>query len=530
MTDLERLRTPADYSDRIAQPSRRRVLIVGLATAAITMAMAAWRLRTGLAIIGDSGSYLAGASAIAQGRFFETPLVASFSELSLIDTVRNAGWSPYADFGIGLPFVIALFDLVLPLTTAAALVNLVSIGAITAGVVIGPWSPRRSSELWFRSVLGIALSCWPILRFTSAGVLSEPLFCAAVIWLVIMVVRRPSPDVRWLVAMGLLTVLIGMLRFVGPIVAVVVAVLLVQRGLRWRRAATWGTITAIGPLVATVIAAGGTRKISFHSLDSTDVFFTSRGIGGWFEASSGDQTATLLRMSFRPDLIDWMITSAAAVAACIVIWAWVARLRRRTTSPLEPTLVLAMMLALAVIPSMVFIDAVVKLENRILMPSGLLVISAAGWWFGRNSSTAFAWCALAAWTVVATHPWQWLERPEPPQPTNLTDVVRDLDPAYVVTNNADLVWWMTRTPARYLPDGYHDLSDRFYDTEPIMSALPCDLAATGGLVVVDTASTAARTVGELEQLVESGDFERRDVMVGDMASDIVAYVPTNKNC
>jgi len=501
------------------------------------MAIALWRSRGGLALIGDSGSYLAGASGVSQGRFFETPLVPSFSELSVIDTVRNVGWSPYADFGIGLPLVIALVHLVLPLNTAAVAVNVVSIGMIALGVVMGPWSPRRFSELWMRSVVAITVSCWPILIFTATGVLSEPLFCAALVWLAILLPRLDVHRTVSLVVLGALTILIGTVRFVGPIVAIIVAVLLLQRRVAPRRVVAWTAITALGPLVATWAATSNTntRVLMLHGLDSSDVFFTARGVGGWFEANLGDQTSTLLRTSFDPSIFDWVVTIAALAGAAAVLVKWVGSIRRRDMPPLEPARVLAVGLALAVVPSMVFVDAVLKLENRILMPTGLLAIGATAWWIAERTPFGFvpstkvssmvSWSVIGLWSVVATHPWQWFDRPSAPQATALTETVRTLDPAYVVTNRADLVWWITHVPARYLPDGYHDLSDRSFDPRPIMRSLPCELDRTGGVIVIEDGSTIGAVADQLQMDTENGNYVKTTRPDG-----IVVYTPTGLDC
>lgn len=511
----------------IEQPSRRRVLFQAVVVAMCAVALAAWRLTSGLAMIGDSGSYLAGAAGLSDGRFFETPLVPSFSELPLLDTVRNGGWSPYADFGIGLPIVIALFGLALPLTTAAGVVNVLSIGLIALGVVIGPWSPRRNGELWFRSVLAIALSCWPILRFTATGVLSEPFFCALLIWVAILIARWDVSRMRSLAVLGILTTAIGTVRFVGPVVAIVVGILLFQRGVSRARAAAWTTIAALAPLIITAVAAGrnGTRILGVHALDRTDVFFTARGVGGWFEAGLGDQTRTLLRTSFQPNVFDWIITVGAIAATVVVLSMWITSLRRRTASHLEPPFVLAVTLALAVLPSMVFIDAVVKLENRILMPSGLLVICGVGWWLARRSRIPWSWTVLVLWAVSATHPWQWLDHPGSPEPTPLTDAVESLDASYVLTDQADLVWWITHQPARYLPDGYHDLSDRRYDAQSIMARLACELDRTNGAIVIHAGLVSRDVDTQLVLDTVAGRYTKRTHPDG-----IISYRPTGFGC
>jgi hypothetical protein len=183
-------------------------------------------------------------------------------------------------------------------------------------------------------------------------------------------------------------------------------------------------------------------------------------------------------------------------------------------------------LALAVVPSMLFIDAVLKLENRIMMPTGLLAISAAGWWIAeRTTFSVMSWSVIALWTVVATHPWQWLDRPPAAQPTPLTETVRSLDPAYVLTNRADLVWWATRIPARYLPDGYHDLSNRSFDTRPIMQSLPCELHRTGGVIVIEDGGTIGAVADQLQIDTANGNYTKST-----RPSSIVVYTPTGLDC
>ncbi len=481
-------------------------------------------------MIGDSGSYLAGASGLKLGRWFDTPLVPSFSELPLLDTMHRAGWSPYADFGPGLPVVIAVLALVMPLMTAAVVVNVLSMGLLAWGIMIGPWSPRRPSELWLRSLMAIAVSCWPIVRFTSTGVLSEPLFCAALVWLCVLLARVTSPRTPQLVGLGVLVMFLGTLRFVGPVVAVVAAVLLVQRGVSKRRAAIWGALTAFVPLATTVVATQGTgaRVVAFHRLDETDVFFAARGIGGWFEAGFGDQTRTLFRLDYAPTVVDWLIVAASASAALMVVWHWTRSLRRRTWFPLHPPLILGVALVLAVLPSMLFIDAVVKLENRLVMPTGILILCAGGWALAQLDHVGVATSAAIAWTIVATHPWNWMDRQDPPSSTRLTDTVDtlvvDRNIAYVLTTNADLVWWISGVPARYLPDGYHELSDRTYDVVPIMTAMPCSLSDTRGAIVVETAFVPSKVAEHLAADTAAGRYDMVD------SAGIAVYTPTGSNC
>ena len=539
----------------------------------ISVMLAAWRMRHGLALVGDSGSYLAGASGFSQGRWFESPLVPSFSELPLLDTVNNGGWSSFADFGFGAPMIIAIFDVVLPLHTAAGLVNVLAIGCIAAAIMFGPWTPQRAMEWWTRSLLAISVSCWPILRFTGVAVLSEPVFCAVILWIAVIVARlgktspgttrstgsprssRP-PGISVLISLGVLTLIAGFTRFVGPIVAIVVAILLIQRGLSWRRASLWVMATGLVPSLVTALATGGTRTWTFHSRDSSDVFFLARGVGGWFEAGMGDQTDTLLRLSFQPSLLDWFISIASIAGAVWILWWWLRLGVTKTSasvdteisprSPLEPALVLGAALALAVVPSMFFLDAILKLENRIMMPTGLLIISAGGWWLARRSSRTMSpgsksrglisrgfispsfisRGAVCLWAIVATQPWNWLERPAPSEPTRLTAAVDGLGAKYVVTNQADLVWWHTGVPARYLPSGFFDRSARSYDPEPIMTALPCALAINGGAVVVDTvAGLPSRIQEQLSADVAAGHYDEMEIEPG-----VFAYWPTGLNC
>jgi len=520
----------------------------------VAMSLAILRLRQGLAPVGDSGSYLAGASGFANGHWFETPLVPSFSEISLLDTVNDAGWSPFSDFGVGAPMIIAFFDLFVPLRHAAGAVNVLAIGSIAAAVMVGPWTPRRTHEPWARAMLAIALSGWPILRFTAVGVLSEPVFCAAVLWLAVILARLSSHQASvlsgrsTLVVLGALTIVAGFTRFVGPTIAVIVALLLVQRGLSWRRAGWWTLATGLVPTIVTAIASSGTRTWTFHPRSAEDIFFLARGVGGWFEAGLGDQTSTLLRMSFRPSLLDWTIALVAVTSASVVMWNWIGDIAQRTTlfglsrsrvdagpalgRPLSPAVILATALALVIVPSMFFLDAILKLENRIMMPSGILVISAAGWWLAGKVSAPLALGAVCLWAIVATQPWNWLERPTPSRPTALTEAVEELEVRYgiryVLTNQADLVWWHTGVPARYLPSGYYNRSDRTYDPQSLMAALPCALAQNDGAIVVDMNVGLPEPVILEEQLsldVAAGRYDRVEVAPG-----IVAYQPTGLDC
>lgn len=369
-----------------------------------------------------------------------------------------------------------------------------------------------------------------------------------------------------LVTLGALTVIAGFTRFVGPTVAVVVALLLVRRGVSWRRASWWFLATGLVPTAVTALASRGTRTWSFHSRSTEDIFFLARGVGGWFDAGMGDQTSTLLRASFRPSPMDWSIALVAITGAVVVMWIWIREILKGTTrikssrpkagtgpamgrTP-SPAVILATALALVVVPSMFFLDAILKLENRIMMPSGILMICAAGWWLADKASAPLAVGGVCLWAVVATQPWNWLERPDPSRPTALTDAVDELGDRYgveyVLTNQADLVWWHTGVPARYLPSGYHNRSDRTYDPRPIMAALPCALARNDGAIVVDMNVGLPEPVITGDDVLSRGDasvddvisLEDRlslDVAAGrydrvEIAPGIVSYRPTGLGC
>jgi hypothetical protein len=108
----------------------------------------------------------------------------------------------------------------------------------------------------------------------------------------------------------------------------------------------------------------------------------------------------------------------------------------------------------------------------------------------------------------------------------LTAVVDSLGAQYVVTNQADLVWWHTGVPARYLPSGYFDRSARAYDPVPIMAALPCALAENGGAVVVDTAVGIPSAVEkQLSADVAAGNYDEIEIEPG-----VIAYWPTGLGC
>lgn len=590
--------------DPVTVLSVRVAIVTVIASTLVAMGLAILRLRHGLSLVGDSGSYLAGASGFAEGRWFETPLTPSFSEIPLLDTVDATGWSPFTDFGVGTPLMIAFCDLFLPLRHAAGAVNVLAIGSIAVAVMVGPWAPQRRSELAARSIVAVGLSCWPILRFTGVAVLSEPLFCAAVLWLTVILGRlatrhrlargpesavhapHPSstesptgfahprmlePRAPVLVALGALTLIAGFTRFVGPSVALVVALVLVGQGMSWRRAGWWFLAAGLAPTAVTALASDGTRTWSFHPRGTDDIFFLARGFAGWFEAGMGNQTTTLLRQSFRPSPVEWVIALTAASGAVVVMYIWsrslyqerIRNARARTGSSgttattgsildpaLGPALILATALTVVVVPSMFFLDAILKLENRIMMPSGILVISAAGWWLAARASVLLALGGVGLWAIVATHPWAWLERPAASEPTALTRAVDELRTndavQYVVTNQADLTWWHTGVPARYLPSGYYNRSDQTYDPRPILANLACALSRNNGVIVVDTnvglpgpvTLEGEMTEGSDEPLDEEISLENElalDVTAGrydrfEITPGIEVYLPTGLGC
>jgi hypothetical protein len=94
-----------------------------------------------------------------------------------------------------------------------------------------------------------------------------------------------------------------------------------------------------------------------------------------------------------------------------------------------------------------------------------------------------------------------------------------------LTNRADLVWWTTRIPARYLPDGYHDLSDRSFDTRPIMKSLPCELHRTRGVIVVEDGGTIGAVADQLQIDTANGNYMKTRRPEG-----IVVYTPTGLDC
>jgi hypothetical protein len=301
--------------------------------------------------------------------------------------------------------------------------------------------------------------------------------------------------------------------------------------------------------------AGGGHSAGWRGIDRLDVETLVRSIGGWFDARQGD----IRRTYFTTDGPSWWAWPLTVVWIALIVIAllrvfsaalpedtrmsqqtsWI----RRTHLPAVSELALsaAGIMTMGLLAGILGFDALVIADNRLMLPSGILTLSAGIWWVASRPTlsamtslrdmTAVG-LAILMWTLGAIRPWQATEMFSDQQgDTPLVRKVSEIfngganDIAVIISNDADAVHWGTGAPTAYTPMPVKPLSGERVDEIPLYQALPCALQRSRGVVAISNEATFSSANRELlDQEVKRGTLTAQ----GDEFT--IVYRPTSSAC
>lgn len=544
---------------------------VPLASALIAVFIGLVQFREGIIPLLDTVTYWSGAEAVARGDLFSTALSPSFSNFSAIEFLNRGGTLPFVDFPIGYPLVAGTLGALIGVHAAMQVLVLFALAVLAAGIAAGLQrsSPSSANDLtpsqspWPLSIglgaLGVLIILSPAMRLVTQGALSESLFCAAVLWLVISLARYRNGG-SWS-AVAIVTVMASLLRFLGAPLAVLAGWERYRRTGEALRSLMWAIALMMPAALNIVLAAsaGGGHSAKWRGINRLDIETFVRSLGGWFDARQGDIRRTYFTTEGPswwswPLAVLWLLLVLVAVVR-VVFGDFSARNSRplnyfgRSHMPAIAELALsaAGIMTVGLVAGIMGFDALVIADNRLMLPSGILTISALAWWFAslrprlsmsrrvpalKSVPVVTFIAGLIIWSLTAVRPWQATEMfSQSNSRSPLVQTVNDLlaspidEVRVVISNDADAVHWQTGIPSAYTPMPVKPLSGESVDEVPLYQALPCALQRARGVVVISnqaTFSAVNRTLLDLE--VARGTLTAS----GDAATTV--YRPTPNSC
>jgi len=480
------------------------------------------QFRHGIVHLLDTVTYWSGARAVADGRWFTTNLAPAFSNFEVCEFLGRDGRLPFVDFPVGYPLVAGLVGTIVGVRGAMRVLVTIALVAMAMSVVMA--DERSRASRWRASataVFGVLLVSLPATRLVTQGALSEPLFCATVLGLVLALVRHRRGGAWWPVVV--LVVASSLFRFIGAPLAVVAAREHLARHGRPGRAVGWAAAMMAPAATNIGLAAlgGGGHNAGWRGLDRLDLEVFVRSVGGWFDSRQGDLRRTYFTGE-GPAWWAWPVTLVWLSLLGWAVWCWLAR-RHRLPAAAELALVCAAVVTSGLVLGMMGFDALVIADNRLMLPTGVLTLAALWWWAPMRVVTAGA---LAVWTAVAVAPWNLAESfRSHTGPLAISTAAIESGASIVVTDNADGVHWDTGLPAAYAPLPTKQLTGESVDVDRLYAALPCQLLNANGVVVLSVDSTFfGADVGLLDREVETGRLARSS------AGSATVYSPTETAC
>lgn len=526
---------------RATAGDRHKDLAATSVAAVFGAGVAAVQLRHGIVPLLDTVTYWSGAESVATGRLFGTTLAPSFSNYDAVEFLDRGGRLPFVDFPVAYPLIAGILGFLIGTRAALHILTVIAVAAIAAAIVIGhrvgrpssqdPSESQSSSNV--RTGLVVAFACLislqPAMRLVTQGTLSEPLFIAVTVLLVIALARYRAGG-HWAPVVGLV-IASSLLRFLGAPLALLAGWEHLHRTRRPFRSFVWtaAMILPAGMNIAAASLAGGGHSAGWRGLDRVDAEVFVRSVGGWFDASQGDIRRTYFTTE-GPALWSWPLTVIVLTAMAWGVFA-VVRRRSSTNAVAELALAAAAILTCGLIAGILGFDALVIADNRLMLPAGVLVMSAIVWTAAIRipaspASLVAATCAITLWGLTAVEPWTAFERfSDIHRPLQISKIVADLDVKAVISNDADGVHWDTGTPAAYTPMSVKPLTGEIVDDDEIYRRLPCPLLQARAAIVITTEATFSTVdLGALENLVKRGRLRR---IMSDRAT---VFLPTDSAC
>jgi hypothetical protein len=509
------------------QGKDRTVLIVAAVAALGAVCLAIVQLRTGIIPVLDTVSYWSGARAVSDGHPFTLTVSPSFSDFGPIDLLQRGGRLPFVDFPFGYPTLAGVLAVFTGARAAMVAVTVAAVSALAALVVVSAPDRRRVAR-WSTAAAVVGMIGMPATRLTIQGTMSEPLFIILAVGVVVAADRHRQGASWWPVVA--LTMAAGAVRFVGAPLALIVGVEHWRRHRRVGPALGW-TAVAAGPAVINALwasAAGGGHASGWRGIERRDIEVFVRSIAGWFDADQGD----VVRSIFGTGNPAWWAWPLALCWVAVVGWALagLVGLVPRLPSRAELCLAAAGLITVALAGAMVWFDALVRPDNRVMLPAGILTLCSIVWSLPPRLSGRWAWAAgaaLAAWLVAASAPTTWPDLADigGDDLAPMIAAVRDLEPGVVITDVADRMHWETGIPSGYTPQPVKALSGEPVDVAAVYEQLPCELSLGDGIVALADQSLFGVGAREaLDEQVAAGRLEVSTVPGGRL------YVPTAAAC
>jgi len=515
--------------ERLRRPGERTAAAVVAAVVAIVVGLV--QFRHGIVHLLDTVSYWSGAQAVADGHPFTSRLAPSFSNFDAVEFAKRGGRIPFVDFPVAYPLSAGTLGAVIGVRRAMQLLCLLALGAIAWSVVAGSDRRTPGRHVWFLAAAGVSMVMLPATRLVTQGALSEPLFCAVSLWLVVTLARfRDGGDFRPVAVLG---TLVGLLRFIGAPLVVLVAWEHHRRHRDPRRAALVAS-AMVAPAalnVAWTSISGGGHNAGWRGLQGTDIETLVRSVGGWFDSRQGDLRRTYFTLD-GPSWWSWIMTLAWLA---IMAFALIATIRKRSPLPAtaELALVSAGIVTAGLVAGMAGFDGLVIADNRLMLPSGLLTLAAICWTavarhetFGARRLSFVPVVALVGWTIVAVDPANVAESfSDNSGPRAYSIAADEIGASVVVSNDADALHWDTGIPAAYAPLAVKPLTGEVVDEVPLYEDLPCALLRNDGVVVLSPEATFSVVNRDLlNDQVEAGRLTFQSITGADV------YRPTDDAC
>ena len=214
MTQSKKRLSPSQFAGH-----ERWIVATYSLTALGALVVGVLQFRHGIVHLLDTVTYWSGTEAASNGHPFTTNLAPSFSNFSAIEFLERSGRLPFVDFPVGYPLVAGTIGIVIGTRHAMELLCVIALIAIASAFIAGTHKPKESKPLiLLLGITGILIAISPAMRLVTQGAMSEPLFCAVALWLVIALAKFRSAG-KWSPVVAL-SIAAGLLRFIGAPLAI----------------------------------------------------------------------------------------------------------------------------------------------------------------------------------------------------------------------------------------------------------------------------------------------------------------------
>lgn len=493
------------------------------------------QLRHGIVHLLDTVTYWSGAEATKNGHPFTTNLAPSFSNFSAIEFLERSGRLPFVDFPVGYPLVAGTLGIAIGTRHAMQLLCIVALIAIAVAFIAGHQTRRTSKTgLALLAFTGVLITMSPAMRLVTQGALSEPLFCAIALWLVIALAKFRG-DGSW-TSVVILSTAAGLLRFIGAPLAILAGWERYQKTGRKLSSLAW-TVAMMLPAGVNILwasSAGGGHNAGWRGLGRLDIEVFVRSIGGWFDAKQGDLRRTYFTNE-GPSWWSWIVATAWLVVVVVALYSIVRR-HHFLTATAELALAASAIISAGLVAGMMGFDALVIADNRLMLPTGILTLAAIVWSVHefvskqtsprRNQGFSIAVATLILFALLAVRPWNVAESfsdSSELKPYSIAALQSGAE--IIITNDADGVHWDTGLPSAYAPLPVQALTGEAQDVATMYAELPCALLRHDGAVVLSNNFTFSGANSEL--LTQEVEAERLTIETTDAAT---VYSPTATAC